>query len=165
MNKRMAEPEDASSDIVVRQHTRKRVKVVPKHEVGAGRKQRNERSMDIASFRLITKIQKDEIRETLAANKANKSSHENDAVREVWQSFMKSSVKASKRAKGKIKSAQRREKKAAKEKKENEIQEFIGLHIRLRAVDFDVIKLSDKEWCRYNELLDLQHCFEQTAYY
>ena len=118
--------------------------------------------MDIASFRLITKLQNDEIKDSLAANKDN---YKNNAIRDEWQSFMESTIKASKRAKGKMKSAERREKKVAKEQKEKEVQEFIELHLRARAIDFDVIKLTAKECLRYNELLELQHCFEQTAYY
>ena len=154
----------SSADIIVRQHTRKTSKVPVKHDIGGSKKNKGEgrRSMDIESYRLITKIQKDEMKEIIESNNA---SQKNNAIRGEWQSFMKSTIKASKRAKGKRKSIQRREKKAAKEQKEKEVQEFIDLHLRLHAVDFDVPKLTSTEFHRYKDLMKLQHCFDQMAYY
>ena len=160
--------EGASSDIIVRKHTRKRSKVTAKtakNDVGVQQiKKPKVRSMDVATYRLITQIQKEELKETVASNKA-RADPSTTAVRQQWETFMKSSVKASKKAKGKKKSAIRREKKAVKEQQEMEIQEFIALHMRLHAVDFDVPMLTAGEYRRYTDLLKLQHCFDRMSHY
>ena len=117
--------------------------------------------MDVASYRLITTIQKDEMKEAIAANKA-KADHTKNVVREQWQSFMKKSVRASKRAKGKVKSAERRQKKAVKEKQEMEIQEFLALQVKVFTVDVFDENITSDERSRYHELLKLNHCSEYS---
>ena len=161
--KTMVNCERGTSDITVRQHTRKRFKVTSKRAVAVRKKKQEPKakSMDVASYRLITTIQKDEMKEAIAANKA-KADITKNVVKEQWQSFMKSSVKASKRAKGKMKSAKRREKKDLKDKREMEVQEFIALQAKVFTVDVFDENITSDERSRYHELLKLNHCSEYS---
>lgn len=108
--------------------------------------------MDVATFKTIVTIQKENMRLIKEYDKENPNPVQ-ESRKQEWTSFMKKAVKASKKTKGKVKSALKKAKRAEKERTERDTEECLKLHNKLHS---DFLNFSDEDLSRYHHLR--YHC-------
>ena len=141
--------EPSYSEVVVHEHTRRKPKVSqPCNKPGNKRATKKAPTMDVATFKTIVMIQKENMRLMKEQKKVNPDPIQ-ESRKHQWTSFMKRAVRASKKSKGKFKSAARNAKRAQKERMERETEEFLDLRDKLQSDDYN---FSAKDSLRYHYL-------------
>ena len=104
--------------------------------------------MDVATFKTIARIQKDDM-QMLKKHKKENPDPVQESCKQEWTTFMKNAAKQSRKSKGKRKSALRNAKRVEKERMERETEEWFTLRDKLR---HDEENISHEDLMRYHYL-------------
>lgn len=141
--------EPSYSEVVVREHIRRKPKVAqPKNKPKTKVVKKKTQPMDVATFKTIVRIQKDNMQMIKQRKKENPDPAQ-ERRKQEWTMFMKKAAKQSRKSKGKRKSALRNAKRFEKERMERETEEWFTLREKLR---HDESNFSDKEMLRLHYL-------------